>query len=162
MSIFFIQNKRFLFVARIKFAKYYSEYFFNLKYQQLKRCEKFYLTYFIFCKDIKKSYIDFQNESNYQIFKKVSLDEFNILENEQKEIDLNVKQKYEKLIKDYIKTDYYQKKEQRRKEYDLKQNKTIDTPMGTYSIKYGFLNSEELYENWLNFENEKQKIIKKN
>jgi len=91
-------KKRFIFVSRIKFAKYYSSIFFQKEYIQLERSEKFYLTNYIFYKDIKRSYINFQNESGYKIFNKLTLDEFNKLENEQQNIDLKCEKIYKKIF----------------------------------------------------------------
>jgi len=87
----FLQEKRFLFVSRIKFAKRYSFYFFSKEYDQLEKMERFYLTYFIFCKDIIKAYTEFQMESNYQVFKKMTINELN--DNEIKLINIDNEKK---------------------------------------------------------------------
>jgi len=65
-----LTDVRFLFVARIKFAKTYSKYLFDKEYLNLEIEEKFYLTYYIFCLNFIKSYDEFQKESNYKIIRK--------------------------------------------------------------------------------------------
>jgi len=36
---------------------------------------------------------------------------------------------------------------------------TMSTPMGTHKINYGFFEFDNLFENWLIFENEKKDIV---
>jgi len=114
----FLQNRRFLFVSRIKFAKKYSILFFEKKYEELQKLERFYLTYFIFCKEIIKAYTEFQSESNYQVFRKMTIEELDNNEKELINIDNKKKDQYNKLLNIYYKTPYYEKKEEIRKEFD--------------------------------------------
>jgi len=50
----FLNEPRFIFVARNKFAKKYSLFIFKKDYSLLTIQEKFFLTYFIFTRNIKK------------------------------------------------------------------------------------------------------------
>jgi len=110
MIIFFLNEKRFLFVARIKFAKKYCIFFFDKDYKDLTIQERFYLTYYIFSKDIIKSYTEFQAESNFNIFKKIKFQDFQKLENELIEIENKNISKYNKILDIYHKTSYYKRK----------------------------------------------------
>jgi len=76
----YLKNKRFLFVARVKFAKKYTKEIFNKEYNELNIYERIVITYFIFCKSVTQSYFCFQSESNYNIFKKYTIDELFYLE----------------------------------------------------------------------------------
>jgi len=141
MNIFSYKKKRFLFVSRIKFAKRYSIDFFDKEYNKLDKMERFYLTYFIFCKDIIKAYTEFQTESNYQVFKKMTIDELNDNEIKLIDIDDKKKKKYNELLNIYHKTPYYSKKEEDRKEFD---KQPISTTIGAHG-HYANLSSIKVY-----------------
>jgi len=85
-------------------------YFLKKKYEELQKLERFYLTYFIFCKEIIKAYTEFQSESNYQVFRKMTIEELDNNEKELINIDNKKKDQYNKLLNIYYKTPYYEKK----------------------------------------------------
>jgi len=150
----FLQEKRFLFVSRIKFAKRYCNDFFNKDYDDLNKLQRFYLTYFIFCKDIIKAYTEFQMESNYQVFKKMNLNEINDIEQKLINIDNECLNKYTKLVNIYRSTNYYKKKNDDRKEFD---NKPISTPMSTHG-HYANLSSQKVFGFYIKIKEDVKKM----
>jgi len=149
--------------------------------------KNFFLTYFIFTLDLKQSIFEFQYESKYKIFNKMTIDDFNNYENRLLQIFLDNKIKISKLLEQYKKHDYYQnkiKKDLYKKtfdNYDLKENKenlnnkinnkeiknktiTTGVPMYTHGI-HGFIYYNKLikYVDCINNENLKfNKVIDEN
>jgi len=166
--------------------KKYSNYIFNKNHDKLNIDEKFFLTYFIFTLDLKQAIFEFQYESKYKIFNKMTIDDFNNYENRLFQIFLNNKVKISKLLEQYKLHKYYQdkiKKDLYKKNfdnYDLEENKKIFTqkinegkikniittgvPMYTHGI-HGFISYSRLvkYIDCINNENLKfNKVIDEN
>jgi len=115
--------------------KKYCKYLFDKEHTSLTIDEKFFITYFIFSVDIKQAIFEFQYETKFRIFSKMSLQELNNYENRLNNIYKTKKQKVTNLFNQYKETNYG-------KESIKKINKhTIGTPMSTHG-SHGFIHND--------------------
>jgi len=94
-----LYNRRFLFVSRNKFGNNNSFLLFNKSFKNITIYEKMYICYYIFCFDLEKCFYDFQYESNYNIFRKMTKEQYNLFENKMLKIHYQKIYIYEKFFK---------------------------------------------------------------